>query len=569
MEAVERLDEAQISGAFPALYTQGFSYPITAEEAHRLQANMNQTFHTVKWTTDFVSASPSPNTTVTVPHSYQYWALILFMFPLVTVFGNMLVVLSVIREANLHTATNYFIVSLAGADISLAVLVMPMSAWVEFVHGHWRYDTVFCDVFIMFDVMLCTASILNLAAISIDRYVAVTKPIFYSKHSNNYRVGISIAVAWILSFVIALPIACGLNNMPHRQDDVCVLYNPEYIIASSFGSFYLPSAVMIILYYRVFDTIRSRTRRKIHTNGTMTIRPNSLSRDSNDVANMQCAGPSSTSRNSSALSENKLRKATTALLVNDVTRPDTTELSMIELSPQPTDRVHTYSGCSKETDDPRENLQSSSTNSNTEDVSPQVFSDMDAFRRHLRERIRRAKRCSLAVLPVHYLGTGGQQVYCSKSSHAQSTRSRINLRFKSTSSRTSILCRLQNRQSANVGDTDVAPDLSAAPSVNRLNVTLREKGAARQEKKVTKTLAIVLGVFLFCWIPFFTFNITHAFCFKYQSRLHSWSLCQIPKLADSVALWMGYINSSLNPIVYTIFNVEFRKAFKKLLDCQT
>ncbi|GAA38918.2 dopamine D2-like receptor, partial [Clonorchis sinensis] len=131
MDAVERLDEAQITGAFPALFTQGFSYPITAEEARRLQANMNQTLHTVKWNTDFVSTSPSPNTTVTVPHSYQYWALILFMFPLVTVFGNMLVVLSVIREANLHTATNYFIVSLAGADISLAVLVMPMSAWVE------------------------------------------------------------------------------------------------------------------------------------------------------------------------------------------------------------------------------------------------------------------------------------------------------------------------------------------------------------------------------------------------------------------------------------------------------
>ncbi|VEL23848.1 unnamed protein product [Protopolystoma xenopodis] len=59
----------------------------------------------------------------------QYWALMLLFFPALTVFGNVLVVLSVIRDASLHTATNYFIVSLAAADISLAIIVMPMACW--------------------------------------------------------------------------------------------------------------------------------------------------------------------------------------------------------------------------------------------------------------------------------------------------------------------------------------------------------------------------------------------------------------------------------------------------------
>ncbi|KAA3671051.1 uncharacterized protein DEA37_0002383, partial [Paragonimus westermani] len=63
--------------------------------------------------------------------SYQYWALILTLVPVATVFGNVLVVLSVFREVTLHTATNYFIVSLAAADIGLAILVMPLSGWVE------------------------------------------------------------------------------------------------------------------------------------------------------------------------------------------------------------------------------------------------------------------------------------------------------------------------------------------------------------------------------------------------------------------------------------------------------
>lgn len=61
----------------------------------------------------------------------NYWMLFLLVFPLLTVFGNVLVVLSVYRERSLRTVTNYFIVSLAIADIMVAILVMPISVYVE------------------------------------------------------------------------------------------------------------------------------------------------------------------------------------------------------------------------------------------------------------------------------------------------------------------------------------------------------------------------------------------------------------------------------------------------------
>jgi len=61
----------------------------------------------------------------------QPWALLLLAFPLLTVFGNILVCLSVYRERNLRTATNFFIVSLAVADIMVAILVMPLAVYVE------------------------------------------------------------------------------------------------------------------------------------------------------------------------------------------------------------------------------------------------------------------------------------------------------------------------------------------------------------------------------------------------------------------------------------------------------
>jgi len=61
----------------------------------------------------------------------NWWALILIVFPALTVFGNVLVVMSVYREKTLQSVTNYFIVSLAIADIMVAVLVMPLAVYVE------------------------------------------------------------------------------------------------------------------------------------------------------------------------------------------------------------------------------------------------------------------------------------------------------------------------------------------------------------------------------------------------------------------------------------------------------
>lgn len=76
--------------------------------------------------------SNSSNVTSSLPQETlkNYWALILVLFPIFTLFGNVLVILSVYRERTLQTATNYFIVSLALADLLVAVVVMPFAVYV-------------------------------------------------------------------------------------------------------------------------------------------------------------------------------------------------------------------------------------------------------------------------------------------------------------------------------------------------------------------------------------------------------------------------------------------------------
>lgn len=77
--------------------------------------------------------------------------------------------------------------------------------------------------------------------------------------------------------------------------------------------------------------------------------------------------------------------------------------------------------------------------------------------------------------------------------------------------------------------------------------------------KKQNCLLLFSGVFLICWVPFFTCNILDALCTKLSQS------CQPGVAAFILTTWLGYFNSFVNPVIYTIFNPEFRKAFKKIM----
>jgi len=158
------------------------------------------------------------------------------------VVGNSLVILSVLTNPKLRTITNRFVASLACADLSVGVLVMPLAIKVE-VTGTWQLGRALCDVWISLDVLLCTASILNLCAISIDRYTAVTRPLQTFTGSWRHRRAANglIVGAWLLAVVICCPPLLGWREPGRSVGDVCTLtQDPGYVIYSALGSFYVP-----------------------------------------------------------------------------------------------------------------------------------------------------------------------------------------------------------------------------------------------------------------------------------------------------------------------------------------
>ncbi|XP_009074348.1 PREDICTED: D(2) dopamine receptor isoform X4 [Acanthisitta chloris] len=350
---------------------------------------------------------------------YNYYAMLLTLLIFVIVFGNVLVCMAVSRERALQTTTNYLIVSLAVADLLVATLVMPWVVYLEVV-GEWRFSRIHCDIFVTLDVMMCTASILNLCAISIDRYTAVAMPMLYNtRYSSKRRVTIMIAVVWVLSFAISCPILFGLNNTDEKE---CIIANPAFVVYSSIVSFYVPFMVTLLVYVQIYMVLRRR-RKRVNTKRSSHI----LDSDTHAPLKDKCTHP--------------------------------------------------------------------------EDV----------------------KLCTVIVK-----SNGSFQV--EKNGHAKETH-----------------------HTAKVFEIHSLPN---GKTRNFLKAVTRRKLSQQKEKKATQMLAIVLGVFIICWLPFFITHILNMHCD-----------CNIPPAMYSAFTWLGYVNSAVNPIIYTTFNIEFRKAFMKILHC--
>ncbi|XP_071627969.1 octopamine receptor in mushroom bodies isoform X2 [Temnothorax longispinosus] len=405
--------------------------------------------------------------------------IVLAIVDVMVVVGNVLVILAVYCTSKLRNVTNIFIVSLAVADLLVGVAVLPFSATWE-VYKVWIYGNIWCSMWLAVDVWMCTASILNLCAISLDRYLAVTRPVSYPQLMSTKRARLLVATVWVSSFVICFPPLVGWKDKRSHTtfNDTYPSYGPSntttilvpmkpcpwiceltndagYVVYSALGSFYIPMLVMMFFYWRIYNAAVSTTR--AINQGFRTTKASKMFG----------------------------------------TRFDEQRLTL---------RIHRGRG----------SVHNGSNNGNSR--SPDSSS---------RSSVKREK----FKISVSYPSTETLNTKCNTLNRTPSRCSQISVHYSNGQTQTQLCPASQNTHL----------------KVKRF----------RMETKAAKTLGIIVGGFIMCWLPFFTMYLVRAF---YPNHIHP--------TVFSVLFWLGYCNSAINPCIYALFSKDFRFAFKRIICCR-
>lgn len=203
----------------------------------------------------------------------------------------MMVCLAVWLSCRLRRIANCFVVSLAVTDLLLGLLVLPFSATVELRGKKWPLGGALCNIYISLDIMLCTASILTLLAISVDRYLAISAPLSYSRRVTPIRVTVALIAIWAWSLAVSfVPIHLGWNTADYRvqhldwakgDDNKAEHYchfewNNNYVLIYAFGLFYLPLLLMCGMYLCIFRVARQQVSVYYHFCKTWNMKGHNL-----------------------------------------------------------------------------------------------------------------------------------------------------------------------------------------------------------------------------------------------------------------------------------------------------
>lgn len=466
------------------------------------------------------------NKTTMANHQLMPLVVVLSTISLVTVGLNLLVLCAVRSERKLHTVGNLYIISLSVADLIVGAVVMPMNIIYLFM-SKWPLGWPLCLFWLSMDYVASTASIFSVFILCIDRYRSVQQPLRYLKYRTKTRASATILGAWFLSFLWIIPILGWPHFMPHtsgHREDKCEtdFYDVTWFkIMTAIINFYLPTLLMLWFYARIYKAVRQHCQHRELMNGSLPSFSEVKLKPENPKIGAMKPGKKS-------LWEVLKRKQEVAgggpVLKSPSRDPNEMKSSGV---------------CSQEEDEEVDKLHCFPLNT----VQTQIEAE----------------------------GSGRDYLTINQSqSQLEIDEQSLNMHGASEVSEDQTL---GDSQSFSPVDSDIPtesasrkgkPRRESSTGLDYIKFTWKRlRSHSRQymsglqlnrERKAAKQLGFIMAAFILCWIPYFIFFMVIAFC-KSCCNEH----------VHMFTIWLGYINSTLNPLIYPLCNENFKKTFKKIL----
>ncbi|KAL9914774.1 5-hydroxytryptamine (serotonin) receptor 1B isoform 1-T12 [Glossina fuscipes fuscipes] len=365
----------------------------------------------------------------------------------------------------------------------------------------WILGPELCDIWTSCDVLCCTASILHLVAIAADRYWTVTN-IDYHNLRTPRRIFCMIFTVWFFAVIVSLAPQFGWKD-PEYMDRI----EKQKCMVSQDVAYQIFATccsfyVPLLVILVLYWKIYKIARKRIKRR-TQRLRSAAAKTKEPD------------------LDSKKERKRLKICFTKNVSTEKATGSSI----------AFNYAGSSNL--NVREETEFSTSNYDSKShagTDLTTVSDENAAVNANEER---------SPMPME-VSTVSQQVAATTSKFQQHVTA-------------IVLNSVSPRSSAAANNKEQITSHSTNPH-QRL-AKRRQQIEAKRERKAAQTLAIITGAFVVCWLPFFVMALLLSLC----------KTCEINETVASFFLWLGYLNSTLNPIIYTIFNPEFRRAFQRLL----
>ncbi|KAK7128268.1 hypothetical protein R3I93_020768 [Phoxinus phoxinus] len=492
---------------------------------------------------------PEPNVTTltntSVPFHHHVNNAVLGIFlgtlSLLTVIMNLLVLFAVRKERTLHTVGNLYIVSLSIADLIVGATVMPLNL-VYLLEDEWRLGHVICQFWLVMDYVASTASIFSLFILCLDRYRSVRHPLQYLKYRTRGRATLLICSAWLLSMTWIVPILgwrmfARVDRKPEleNQCDTDFRLVTWFKVLTAILNFYIPSFLMLLFYSQIFIAVRDHYREWENFAGPMA-KPEA---DDTLANGLQLTITKASERENQAYSQNVGLLDQYSLEQprdNNEDNPDSLSETKRKSCYKKKPMFRLSKRMRKSVQDPESSFQIDDGETVAE--CPPSLSLAFLHPETNTETFINVNDCN--VLVPNSVGN---------ISEGEQTADVHNYNHSAPPSPPSPWA--ENTPPLNANDSLPAKQTwqklceQSKQSIHSMRI--------RKERKAARQLGFIIGVFMVCWIPYFITFMVMALCETcVHHDLHMFTI------------WLGYINSTLNPFIYPLCNENFKRVFKKI-----